>query len=400
MNRLLLILYGLMCALHGATASGSKSIWTTQQHRYLQEDEFAWVTDLLDNFEWIDATEVSDLWDSCAESVNNTSGTYVPVVSFYDDPVLYGESLAENRCSESEETDVTKALEDFYQCADFDLQSFLSYFPVAITGSELRCLTDDFSLSADQSLQSDEDALSETCAQLMFGWNVFGDAMRSLFLYPDRVLPCLEEFSRSVPSCNSKATSSIPVAGPWLQTTACLIGSADTIVDNFCSEELIELNQSLPETFSNNSCEDIDIGNSLLLALPKPLLGAPLPDACQRHAEQNEEDFAGVVSRYEAFQENCGPVWSGWEDDSTAPPNSTDSQASTGGATGIVYPPSSIAWAFFGGMASGLLLLPAIVLLKKKNAKVEATAAIREMNIHGRPQCNSDGDQLDDVQFA
>jgi len=239
---------------------------------------------------------------------------------------------------------------------------------------------------------------SKVISHTVEGELTLGDALRITYLHPDNTIKCFELFE-DLPSCNryyhakeDGTSSPIPIIGTWLKAASCIVGNVGPDgLGFFCEKELTELNRCLPEKEEVDSapCSGVleKCRQSTVLGWQKPLLGAPLPDACTHLETYNGDtdfdinayenfDINGVIERYDSFlsrSDGCVEVWDGWTVEGTL---MNEDSGVDGGRAG------AIAGAFFGGMAAGLLIFILLSFLKqnkkesgnaKNNAEYERT---------------------------
>jgi hypothetical protein len=162
-------------------------------------------------------------------------------------------------------------------------------------------------------------AAMEECIAPILGDNPIGEALRGMYIEPDKTCPCLQALSDSVPKCKL-AVWPVPLIGSWIKKTTCLMASLGCgSIESFCLGELQALDTCLSNDDQIKSCEPpllcSEASNSAYLSIPPSMMGIPLPDACIRiYEDQKNTTFAGtnVVARYQIFQNYCrakGSIW-------------------------------------------------------------------------------------------
>ena len=209
-----------------------------------------------------------------------------------------------------------RALDRFNSCAGWNIQQVIETLPSAMVGSLIRC-GDLFAANDDASTN----AAMEECIAPILGDNPIGEALRAMYLEPDKACPCFQALSDSIPTCKL-AVWPVPLIGSWIKKTTCLMASLGCgSIESFCLGELQALDTCLPKDDQTKSCEPQLLAcpaaaNSVSLSMPPSMLGIPLPDACIRiYEDQKNTTFAGtnVVARYQIFQKYCrakGSIWS------------------------------------------------------------------------------------------
>jgi hypothetical protein len=214
-----------------------------------------------------------------------------------------------------------RALDHFHSCAGWSIQEVIETLPSAMVGSLIRC-ADLFAANDDNANDISANAAMEECITPILGDNPIGEALRGMYLEPDRACPCLQAFSHSVPKCKL-AVWPVPLVGSWIKKTTCLMASLGCgSIESFCLGELQALDTCLPKDDETKSCEPpllcSEAANSVSLSIPSSMLGIPLPDACIRiYEDQKNTTFAGtnVVARYQIFQKYCRAKQSIWDAD-------------------------------------------------------------------------------------
>lgn len=292
----------------------------------------------------------------------------------------YFQEIAKSKCSASENTAFAAALDDFHSCSGIDMQEFVAYLPSALVGTELECILDYLGENDMMTMLSDQPPpLPEGCADDILGANPLGDMIRTIYMHPDKALPCFAALSVKVPSCTYE-TWPIPMVGAWLKTSTCVMGGLKKLLDDGCALELQILSSCIP-TSEGKSCAQIEADcadSSLVMNFPKPLLGAPLPDACQRVA--GERGMSDALDRYDHFKKQCiDNVWNGWENPVSPSNKVKTSPGSASEALAAAAAPSntstkfggSTTWAFATGLIVGQIILGLAVFVVARKKKQE-----------------------------
>lgn len=228
--------------------------------------------------------------------------------------VTYLQTIARVVCGSTEEQKFVGALSDFKMCSGFDLKEFIEDLPSAMVGTVLECVLTYFreTNALEMAGLLGPPKMSQGCANDFVGANPFGDLVRNMYLYPDKVFPCFLSLSQSLPECTLE-TWPIPLVGSWLAQAACAIGSSKALLDDVCEADLKALQQCIKDEYSTSDCYGIIVGcadESFSMNLPIPLVGGPLPDACTRVAKSR--GLTDALDRYSKFQAQCVEVWTGW----------------------------------------------------------------------------------------
>lgn len=327
--------------------------------------------DLEDPYETL-FNDISGILDSCR---SNTTSGLSEVFDNADPETILELALAHNpdQCSPAEIEQFDASLAQFKVCTDgIDIKTFFKEMPSAFVGSWIECFVGSHGLL--DGYKSDKQRIKGECREHLFGQNPLGDFTRSIYLYPDKVLPCFVELSEAVPSCTYD-TWPIPLFGPLIQVASCVLGNTDLLINDICEFELRKLDLCLPKVDLGDdmcqqaieSCTVEDEGNyytSFALQVNSPYQGAPLPDACVRSAKG--EGLQDAVARYEKLRSQCFDDWQGWSyeidsyvrvDDGTY----TYSDGTNTAILGFVC--------FIGGGLVTVLLVALVQLLKKKRMK-------------------------------
>jgi hypothetical protein len=220
----------------------------------------------------------------------------------------------DEECPKKKHFKFVRALDQFHSCAGWNIQEVIETLPSAMVGSLIRC-GDLFAANDDIAAN----AAMEECIAPILGDNPIGEALRGMYIEPDKACPCLQALSDSVPKCKL-AVWPVPLIGSWIKKTTCLMASLGCgSIESFCLGELQALDTCLPKDDQTKSCEPQSLcseaANSVSLSMPSSMLGIPLPDACIRiYEDQKNTTFAGtnVVTRYQIFQKYCrskGSIW-------------------------------------------------------------------------------------------
>ena len=320
--------------------------------------------------DWDAFVEVAE--EACTLDLNDPAGIislFSQASSWYE----YLKNIGQSTCSEDQIDNFESSLEDFHQCAGFDLKAFLETGLSAIEGAEIECL---FSFVAENDLLSlgmtaasggSDFAVPERCVNEILGSNPFGDAVRTMFLRPDSVLPCFAELHKALPACTYE-TWPVPIVGQWLKTSSCIISESKFLAELLWTGELTQLETCFSHEYTCNMVNHAYCSDSILMSLPRPLLGAPVPDTLQRVAEGNNK--ASVVATYQSLMDKCVTnTWEGW---STAPGQNgaantvfaaqkTSAKEATGAGSG-----GCITGAFFGGAVFSALLIGVVFAIHQK----------------------------------
>jgi hypothetical protein len=238
--------------------------------------------------------------------------------SLISEPSGVGAMALENldeECPKKLHFKFVRALDRFNSCAGWNIQQVIETLPSAMLGSLIRC-GDLF--KANDDITSAKAAMEE-CIGPILGDNPIGEALRRMYLEPDKACPCFQALSDSVPTCKL-AVWPVPLIGSWIKNATCLMASVGCgSIESFCLGELQALDTCLPKDDQTKSCEPLllcsEASNSVSLSMPPSMLGIPLPDACIRiYEDQKNATFAGtnVVARYQIFQKYCrakGSIW-------------------------------------------------------------------------------------------
>lgn len=223
-------------------------------------------------------------------------------------------------CTPLEETQLKNATQTFHTCSGWDIKEIIETLPSAVIGTLIRCSNAVGGSGANTS--NDDEVLLEECAEVVLGDNPLGSAFKSFLLYPDKNCPCLQSLSESVPECELDLWP-VPVVGSWLKTGTCLTaGLGCRFVEKLCISELQALEQCLPPLPEKANCEELTMQcpDAMIPSLPPSLSSMPLPDACVRlYNEQNETTFSGssnLLERFDAFLDECGKNPDFWDMDS------------------------------------------------------------------------------------
>ena len=193
-----------------------------------------------------------------------------------------------------------------------------------------------------------------------------------MFLRPESTLPCFATLFEALPSCTYE-TWPVPIVGQWLKTSSCIISESQPLLDAFWTEELAEMKLCLNHLgeISSHSCRSLNeayCGGSLLMMLPKPLRGAPVPDTLQRVAESSGK--ASVVEKYQRYKDICvKKTWEGW---SIVPGQNGETATVFAAQTTSKQEPSnavsggSVAGAFFGGVIFSAMLIGSLFAIHQK----------------------------------
>ena len=288
-------------------------------------------------------------------------------MAMVQDPSQLEYSAPGGFCTKSEANEFRQSLDTFEQCAHFDLEEFLQTLPSALLGSSLNCL---WTLHADGSP-------SVECIDALFGHHALGDALRQIIATPQRILNCFH--ASPFPDCTLKDWP-IPIPGPWIESLVCLLDQSD--LDLLCDMERVTLNECLDE---DDLCAS-DCSDSMLLALPDPLLGMPMPPFCA------EGDHV-LARRYEKYVTEClteeqGTLWepvlapraSGGEAEYPASDmvlsvhTERDEESSSGGIT----PVGIVIGMLFGGVLVGLL---SMLLTRRRNRGIKPYEHVHELEL-------------------
>jgi hypothetical protein len=238
-------------------------------------------------------------------------------------------------------------LQDFESCSTFNLEKVMESMEDALVGALWQCVMavaptlaggdGGFDPAAAAATAEAPFVIPDQCLESFLGKNPLGDMLRTMYLKPDQVLPCFATLSTSVPSCTLQQWP-IPLMGPLLKKQTCLYGAAMPILEDFTRSDLMALNTCLPHdpssiaSLSDQACMDTlaqcrgaaqdgnsgpSSSSSMMMSMPEPLLGAPLPDTVRRVAAVDDNEGGGglddVPARYESFVEHCMThVWQGW----------------------------------------------------------------------------------------
>lgn len=233
------------------------------------------------------------------------------------------DNVSEISCLGKREQEFRSALAAFETCAGFDLVKVIEVAPNAILGLEMECATSVLRQVKDGiSTISPDFILSNECATALFGDNVFGNFLSSLFLYPDKMTQCFDGL-HSLPDCTLQVWP-IPLVGSWLRGASCVLFDLIRawLIETYAAQEVIILQDCIPTTGSTTDyckaalekCRD---AGSVLFSMPQPLTGPPLSDACVRLAETTDMQNTNAVplaERYDRMRLDCVNVWPAWED--------------------------------------------------------------------------------------
>jgi hypothetical protein len=212
------------------------------------------------------------------------------------------------QCTDGQATRFENALDGFRTCSSIDLRTVLESFADALVGSTLQCALAMAPLM-DQ-MENADLAIPEICVESFLGQNPVGDLLRSILLYPDRLVPCFSSLSKAIPECTLEEWP-IPLIGKIMKKTMCVLGSAQEILNEFAEVEIEAIAECLGDSMA---CTQLDVcieSGVISLALPPPLRGAPLSDAVLRVAEETGQQDA--VEAYNSFVSKCIPdTWLGW----------------------------------------------------------------------------------------
>ena len=234
------------------------------------------------------------------------------------------------------------AFSDFKTCSGgLDMMAFIQYLPSVLLGAGIKCFLEIAAVQDVLSLEtfiagSSKIVMTDACMEAMFGSNVMGDMLRTVFTEPDKVVPCFKAMADAVPSCTYE-TWPIPLVGTWLQGGACFVGSIIPMLETLCEIELTALDTCIdlgdPNVCANayNSCTSGD-PLSYNMLLPSKVLGVPLMDTCIRISESNAALKSGV-EKYNGFVQQCVSVWSGWTDNQISQPPEPMTARSSAGRT-------------------------------------------------------------------
>lgn len=288
-------------------------------------------------------------------------------------------------CSAGQAQVFERALDDFQTCSSIDLRTVLESFADALVGTFLQCTLALAPLS-DQIMEDPANLrIPDICIESFMGRNPVGDLVRSYLLYPDKTLPCFSSLSKDLPECTLEAWP-IPLIGKLMKQTTCILGNAQSLVDQVATMQMQYLSECLSD---DNSCEDhlaACAQGTYTLLLPPPLRGAPLSDAMLRAAQDETNSVVpGTVERYNTFLQECIPDrWVGWSyemgnyDGSLTYKKQTTEAVDS--SSSFVQEPaphardgsssSSSSWSpFLGGLVTGLVLVGgvwAFTLYKKR----------------------------------
>jgi hypothetical protein len=239
-------------------------------------------------------------------SPSDPSGAMDAISSFF--------SAVGDKCPPNKESDFKEAMSSFETCAGIDLMEIIQTLPSAILGMDLVCLQSILKqVSASDDL-TDPVELGEDCVESLFGTNPLGNLIRSLYLRPDHTIPCFKALSNAVPDCTLPMWP-MPVVGAWLKDFTCMVGAASPFLDDMCQAELDVLDECLGQDGADCNAANVECAkqDSSMFALPAPLLGSPVSDACRRVAKT--QGMLGVVDRYEKTTKACIQAWPGWDED-------------------------------------------------------------------------------------
>lgn len=286
----------------------------------------------------------------------------------------YIQQLSQRTCSNNEPLLFTNSLGDFHKCAGFDLVSFIEELPSAVVGAELECMlsyfkeNDVLAMSAG-GMASTTTKLSESCARELLGSNSFGDMVRTMYLHPDKTLPCFTRLAMDIPSCIYNIEGPMPLVGPWLKSASCVLGESSKLLEDICEAELQGFDSCLHSFGEGKTNCDQTIKHCAMetatMKFPKPLLGAPLPDSCSRVAK--ERGLEDTLAQYHNFKSICLPdEWGGWlapyASDSSILVGEINSNARVGSSfAGTTSPPTgagagALTGSFVGGIIIGIIL--------------------------------------------
>jgi hypothetical protein len=88
-------------------------------------------------------------------------------------------------------------------------------------------------------------------------------------------------------------------------------------LEEMCQAELDVLDTCLGQDGDDCNAANVECAEqgSSMFTLPKPLIGAPVSDACRRVADT--QGMLGVVDRYEKTTHACIQAWPGWDESFT-----------------------------------------------------------------------------------
>ena len=234
-------------------------------------------------------------------------------------------------CADNQAKDFELVLNEFAVCSGFSLVQALETLGDGLLGGIMECtiamipvVKQAMSVIGDGEVMSHNPdfgiAIPVRCLDSFLGPHPLGDMLRTMFLKPEETMGCFSDLGSKgrLPQCTYDRVWPVPLVGPILEKTACILGAATPLLEMAVKQELTTLQKCLPkagETIGDcpmvpSKCTMMGLGftadpqpPSALMALPKPLLGAPLPDVFDRVAGQ--ENLKDAVGQYNQFVSQC-----------------------------------------------------------------------------------------------
>ena len=245
-------------------------------------------------------------------------------------------------CADNQARDFESVLGDFATCSGFDLVQAMETLGDGLIGGLMECtiamipvvqqtmraMNPNPNLAVTSQNQDFGIEIPDRCLDSFLGPHPLGDMLRTMFLKPEQTMACFRDLGSkgSIPHCTYDRVWPVPLVGPILEKTACMLGAATPLLEMAVTQELTTLQSCLPQPGESiTDCQTIPLTCTMMglgfsanpqapsgmMALPKPLLGAPLPQIFDRLAE--EQGLKGAIEQYNQFVSQCiTHPWDGW----------------------------------------------------------------------------------------